>query len=358
MRVLVAFYLACVLQISNASIFGTEGNVATPSARLHSDGMLTATIAATEIVDIFNITYQAAPRIQTTFRYSIFNPRELPSSRDTLRDRSYGVKALLLSEKRYRPAVALGVRDILGTGVWEGEYLVASKKWGALDLSLGLGWGRLGTVNSFDNPLAILGADFSNRFSGRRSGGQYGGEWRSKSFFRGTTSFFGGLQFSSSSGKWRAAMEFQSDDYSREIELRTIRVSPINFGWCSANRSPEVFQFLNGAGGFGLMLSTSLDTKNTSRKNSKALAWHSRSKACQSASTLDFNAPYDRLMYDREIRVADALCIYKAKAVRYPRDREHWVCNDDDSIQKACPLQNSTSLKTLRLLKFSSEKGF
>ena len=41
------------------------------------------------------------------------------------------------------PGVAVGVRDVLGTGVWEGEYVVASKELGRFDLSVGMGWGRL-----------------------------------------------------------------------------------------------------------------------------------------------------------------------------------------------------------------------
>ena len=38
------------------------------------------------------------------------------------------------------PAVAVGARDILGTGAWEAEYVVASKGWGRFDVSVGLGW--------------------------------------------------------------------------------------------------------------------------------------------------------------------------------------------------------------------------
>ena len=37
--------------------------------------------------------------------------------------------------------VALGWRDFLGTGAFSGEYVVANKRTGNFDWSLGLGWG-------------------------------------------------------------------------------------------------------------------------------------------------------------------------------------------------------------------------
>ena len=55
------------------------------------------------------------------------------------RDRSYGVKFRLLSEGDISPQVAVGIRDLLGTGIWEAEYLVGSKKMGNVDFTLGLG---------------------------------------------------------------------------------------------------------------------------------------------------------------------------------------------------------------------------
>ena len=41
--------------------------------------------------------------------------------------------------------MAVGARDIGGTGLFDAEYLVASKAWGPFDFTLGLGWGYLGT---------------------------------------------------------------------------------------------------------------------------------------------------------------------------------------------------------------------
>ena len=38
-----------------------------------ADGTLRATISKDELADNFNITFQALPRVQATFRYTIFD---------------------------------------------------------------------------------------------------------------------------------------------------------------------------------------------------------------------------------------------------------------------------------------------
>ena len=39
------------------------------------------------------------------------------------------------------PQIAVGLSDFAGTGLFSGEYLVASKRYGSFDFSLGMGWG-------------------------------------------------------------------------------------------------------------------------------------------------------------------------------------------------------------------------
>ena len=67
--------LAIFSALCGASDFGTTGLITLPSARMQADGNLTATIARNEVADIYNVTFQATPFIETSFRYSIFNIR-------------------------------------------------------------------------------------------------------------------------------------------------------------------------------------------------------------------------------------------------------------------------------------------
>ena len=56
-------------------------------------------------------------------------------------------------EELYLPQVAVGIRDIVGTGVFGSEYIVGSKQIGNTDVTLGLGWGRLAGKGLVSNPL-------------------------------------------------------------------------------------------------------------------------------------------------------------------------------------------------------------
>ena len=135
--------LAFAVSIASASDFGTTGLITTPYRPADApDGHLAATVSSNPVVNIFNITYQATPWLETTFRYSVFNPYGREESTDGLRDRSYEAKVRLVKETDFFPELAIGIRDILGTGVWGGEYLVGTKHIGPAEISLGLGWGR------------------------------------------------------------------------------------------------------------------------------------------------------------------------------------------------------------------------
>ena len=74
------------------------------------------------------------PWLEGTFRYTGFN-RAIFSY-----DRNYEAKIRLWEEQRYLPQVAVGIRDLVGTGLWGSEYVVASKKMGDFDVTLGMGW--------------------------------------------------------------------------------------------------------------------------------------------------------------------------------------------------------------------------
>ena len=109
------------------------------------------------------------------FRYSVFNPYGRQQSSDGLRDRSYEAKARLVKETDLFPELAIGIRDILGTGVWGGEYLVGTKLVGPAEISVGLGWGRFAERDELSNPLRLIDKNFENRPNGGDTGGALGG---------------------------------------------------------------------------------------------------------------------------------------------------------------------------------------
>ncbi len=203
-----------------AADMGTIGLLDTPTARMRPDGEFAATLTRQKTVDIYSLNYQATPWLETTFRYSAFE--------DGLFDRSYSAKLRLLKEGDIVPQLAVGASDILGTGVWGSEYLVASKQLGNLDVSLGVGWGRFADGVTFDNPLTLL----ADRFETREQDTGLGGTVQTDIFFSGEkVGLFGGARYSIPEYSLDLIAEYNPDPYQREILNGPLEeVDPWNVG--------------------------------------------------------------------------------------------------------------------------------
>lgn len=310
------------------SDFGSTGLITIPSARMMTDGDLSTTIARTDVVDIYNISFQVMPRIEATFRYSVFDPRRKRSqAKDRNRDRSYAVKLKLIEENQYLPAVAVGVRDLLGTGVWSGEYVVASKRIFNFDATLGVGWGRFADRGGFRNPLRILSEGFERRPTGA-VGGVVGGELRLDSFFRGNMGVFGGLSYALPELPITAQLQFNSDAYKREVLLGTlVRSNPwsIGFNWdiTPAVRLGVSYQQQEY---LGLTLRSKINFKQPpKRKFDSFYSVVDESGRKQAPSWLDLDAWYDTLLFDAE---RSGLRIYQVSAPPGSRIAQFEIAND------------------------------
>ena len=185
-RLVLPCLCVCIAVPSMASDFGTTGLIDIPTARMSLDGTLTTTAAIQSRTKSYAITYQVMPWLEGTFRYTGFN-RAVYSY-----DRNYEAKIRLWEEQRYLPQVAVGIRDLVGTGLWGSEYVVASKEIGDFDVTLGMGWGRLAGKGDFENPMTWLSDTFFVRdsFEGR------GGELSTGAFFSGKeVGLFGGISY-------------------------------------------------------------------------------------------------------------------------------------------------------------------
>ena len=72
---------------------------------------------------------------------------------------------MLWEENAWRPALAIGLQDMIGTGIYQGEYIAASKRFWAVDATIGLGWYFLGEpmkpVQAFGALLILSGITLS-----------------------------------------------------------------------------------------------------------------------------------------------------------------------------------------------------
>lgn len=130
--------------------FGMPGAIETPTAEALPDATLAGGISYSGLARRTFLTSQITPWLTGSLRYSRIDG--IDRDRGYLMDRSFDIHVRLLEEQGWRPAVAAGLRDFMGTGVYSGEYLVASKTLTpSIRASLGLGWGRLGgTVREVD----------------------------------------------------------------------------------------------------------------------------------------------------------------------------------------------------------------
>ncbi len=175
------------------------------------------------------LTFQITPRLSGSFRYAIIsNWGPVTTTGGRTYDRSFDARFQLVREGKYRPAVAIGAQDIIGTGIYSGEYVVATKHvTPAVKVTGGIGWGRFGSNNSFANPLAALHPGFATRSAGFGLGGvPVFGNW-----FRGPAALFAGVEWQTPVKGLAVKAELSSDAYTLETVDRSIfnRRSSLNF---------------------------------------------------------------------------------------------------------------------------------
>ncbi len=213
--------------------FGGIGLLQNPSARFARDGQFTVGFNEVAPYTRYFVTMQAMPWMEATLRYTSVSDRlysNVPefSGDQTYKDRGFDVKLRLLTEGRIRPALAIGARDFLGTGLFSSEYIVASKSFGPLDATLGIAWGNMSTRNQIRNPLTYI----SDRFA-QRTGydGGTGGSF-SNVYFRGPrASFFGGVQYATPIRGLTLKAEYDANSYQQEaLGNNQLVKSAINVG--------------------------------------------------------------------------------------------------------------------------------
>lgn len=244
--------------------YGLPGLIDMPSAHAMPDGELGFTFSHAVTGSRGTLSFQVLPDVTATFRYAgipDFAPGPGTGTLDVYYDRSFDLHWQVLDERGWRPALAIGIRDIAGTGVYGGEYIVATRHFGPEDrvaVSVGLGWGRLGERNGFTNPLGILDDSFETRPG---IVDVLGGTLNTDQFFRGDAAIFGGIEWQASD-RLRVQLEYSSDTYREETAdgLRPADTSPFNIGATYAIN--DVFTggaHVLGGDTFGLSLSLALN---------------------------------------------------------------------------------------------------
>lgn len=218
-------------------LFGTPSLIDMPTAESAPDAELAATVSHFEGTTRTTLSFQITPRLSGSFRYTAIDGLLVPSynvdsnynplvplpagvNPDTYYDRSFDLRYRVLDEGRYRPAVAIGLQDFIGTGLYSGEYVVATKSLTPrLKVTAGLGWGRLGSYGAIgtlgNRPQNVIGE---------------GGVPTFDRWFRGDVAPFGGIAWAATD-RLTLKAEYSSDAYTEEVRSGVLsRDSSWNFG--------------------------------------------------------------------------------------------------------------------------------
>jgi len=248
------------------SNYGTIGLLSNPSARFLDEGSLGFAWNQMQPYQRGSLIAYPFNWFEASFQYTDINNQLYSeffsfSKNQTFKDKSFDIKIKLLNEGDTIPALAIGFRDLAGTGVFSSEFLVATKRINNFDITFGVGWGMLSS-NDVTNPFAKI----SDRFKERKAvEGTKGGEFSVDSYFSGEMGSFGGIEwFLPHLNGARLKLEYDGIDYKKEgfppikqdkkfnaaivypfskrlqLKLGVIRGNTLNFGFTySANLSKK-----------------------------------------------------------------------------------------------------------------------
>jgi hypothetical protein len=195
--------------------FGTPGLIDMPTAEAMQDGEIATSVGKAAGALRGNFAFQITPRVTGTLRFT--HQDGLGAGGDTLKEKTLDLHWQVLDEQGWRPAVAVGLRDMFGTGVNAAEYVVATKTLTPqLRATAGIGWGRLGTEGSFGG--------------GTRPAADPVGGLNADTWFRGPAAAFAGVAWQAND-KLVLKAEVSSDDYAAEVAANDFdRKTSVNFG--------------------------------------------------------------------------------------------------------------------------------
>jgi hypothetical protein len=200
----------------SSSDWGGVGLLQTPTARMRETGHLSFHYSRVQPYSHGNVMFQPFDWLEAGFRYTnvsnrLYGPAEL-SGDQAYKDKSIDVKFRAWKESAFLPEIAVGLRDIGGTGLFAGEYVVANKRTGNWDWSLGMGWGYVGGRANVRNPLGVV----SSRFDVREGSTTQGGDFSFSRYFHGPAAIFGGVQYHTPWEPLTVKIEYEGNDYQHE----------------------------------------------------------------------------------------------------------------------------------------------
>jgi len=147
----IAFAVFCVLQpaFAASSMTGQAGILNMPDGRVEEDGTFALGYTFDRPYSTLWTNLTVLPFLQMNGRFvgirgtPGFGDVKLAASYGSYKDKVIDLKLRLLQESQYLPEVSFGKTDLLGTQLFDGQYIAASKRLGPVDATLGYGSGKI-----------------------------------------------------------------------------------------------------------------------------------------------------------------------------------------------------------------------
>jgi hypothetical protein len=144
---------------------GGAGLLTAPSARMDEAGTLAAGVTWTPLYRHGFVTLQALPSLEVTLRQSAEFTGSLAPARMS---GGIDVKFRLIPEGPLHPQIAVGMRGLFGRSRLADPYVVASRRWYDLDVTLGFGRERLGLFAGLEYRTPLSGLSLKLEYTGDR----------------------------------------------------------------------------------------------------------------------------------------------------------------------------------------------
>ncbi|MFM2482018.1 YjbH domain-containing protein [Celerinatantimonas sp. YJH-8] len=201
--------------------FGGIGLIQMPTARMATDGDVSFNYTRIDPYIFGAVNLQPVPWMNATIRYvnvtnRAYGPESL-SGDQHYKDKGVDAKFRIWQESYYMPDIAVGFRDLGGTGLFSSEFINATKRVGPFDITMGFGWGYMGSAGDLSNPFCRASSKMCTRGSNGSSDVTRAGKVNFDDFFRGQrTSVFGGIEYQTPWEPLSVKLEFDGNDYQNE----------------------------------------------------------------------------------------------------------------------------------------------
>ncbi len=243
-------------QYNSYNNHGVVGLINMPSARFFNESVHGITLYDGTPDQKITLTSSPYDWFEASFFYTNVQNKPYPFYEyQDYKDKGFNLK-LRIKEEGILPAVAIGINDIAGTGLYSSEYIVASYGIKKLDLHFGIAWGTLnGADQKIRNPLIDFDSSFENRpttYEG--AGGQF---QASRYFSSEEVSPFFGISYSLNE---KTLLKFEKDttytdgfidyeqsksDYSFGIDYSITENFVLGFSYERGNYSSLKFLYKN-----------------------------------------------------------------------------------------------------------------